>query len=108
MSHRYWDNFETQYLPLNSIFLDPASNAMTHKTWQTSKASFFDTNECGSRFPSMGSLLGIYLGRTGPGSRLEILKKNGNHLIFAKPFKNVLSFIFGLILNAVLTMLYWS
>ena len=32
----------------------------------------------------------------------EFWKNNGNHLIFAKPSKNVLSFIFVLILDAVL------
>ena len=42
MSHRYWANFGTQYLPLNSINSDPATNAMTHRTWQTSKARLFD------------------------------------------------------------------
>ena len=42
MSHRYWANFETQYLLLNSINSDPATNAMTHTTWQTSKAQLFD------------------------------------------------------------------
>ena len=42
MSHRYCANFETQYLLLNSINSDPATNAMTHLTWQTSKAQLFD------------------------------------------------------------------
>ena len=42
MSHRYCTKFETQYLPLNSINSDPATNAMTHTTWQTSKAQLFD------------------------------------------------------------------
>ena len=42
MSHRYWAKFESQYIPLNSINSDPATNAMTHTTWQTSKAQLFD------------------------------------------------------------------
>ena len=42
MSHRYWANLETKYLPLNSINSDPATNAMTHTTWQTSKGQLFD------------------------------------------------------------------
>jgi hypothetical protein len=33
MSHWNRANFETQYLPLNSISSDPATNAMTHTTW---------------------------------------------------------------------------
>ena len=42
MSHRYWAKFETQYLPLNSINSDPATNAMTHTSRQTIKGQLFD------------------------------------------------------------------
>ena len=34
--HWYWDSFETQYLPLNSINLGPHLNPMPHTTWHIS------------------------------------------------------------------------
>ena len=42
MSHRYWSKFEIQYLPLNSINSDPATNSIPHTTWQISKVQLFD------------------------------------------------------------------
>ena len=38
MSHRYWDNFSTLYLRLESLFLGTDSYPMTHETWQSGQA----------------------------------------------------------------------
>ena len=41
MSHRYWDNFSTLYLRLESLFLGTDSYPMTHETWQSGQAIAF-------------------------------------------------------------------
>ena len=77
MFHRYWDNFSTLYLLLQSILLGTDSNPMIHEKWQSAYFNFcsrilkikmtsltviffaispifFKVPECRTRFPSTG------------------------------------------------------